>query len=53
MNATQNAAAPKIQIEMEWTGKDGQYRSFRYWMTEGWSQSFMQVNKGNGWVTLY
>jgi hypothetical protein len=52
--ATKNAVSPEITIDMEWAGRDGnKYRSFRYWMTEGWSQSFMQVNKGYGWVTAY
>ena len=54
MNATQNTVAPKIEIEMEWTGKDGlKYRSFRRWNTEGWSNSFLQVSKGGVWMTLY
>lgn len=52
ISATQAAATPVISIISEWSGKDGQYRTFRYWMTEGWSNSVMQVNRGNGWVTL-
>ena len=53
MSATQNAVSPKIEIETEWVNQSGQYRTFRVWLTEGWSQSFLQVNKGAGWVTLY
>jgi hypothetical protein len=54
MSATQNAADPKIQIEMEWTGKSGKsYRSFRIWQNEGWSRSFMQVLTESGWKTQH
>jgi hypothetical protein len=54
MNATANAIAPKTSVSATWTGKDGKtYRSFQYWQTEGWSQSFIQVHESHGWVTLY
>lgn len=55
MTATANAITPKVQIENEWTGKDGRkFRSFRYWMNEGWSQSFLQeFTEVTGWRTLY
>jgi hypothetical protein len=51
MNATENAANPKINIEMEWTAKGSQWRSFRIWMHEGWSQSFLQKLTPQGWAT--
>ena len=52
--ALENAIAPAIKITGTWTGNDGKtYRSFRYWLNEGWSQSFMQVQEITGWVTLY
>jgi hypothetical protein len=52
--ALENAIAPAINITGTWTGNDGKtYRSFRYWLNEGWSQSFMQVQEITGWVTLY
>jgi hypothetical protein len=52
--ALENAIAPAIDITGQWTGQDGKsYRSFRYWLNEGWSQSFMQVQESFGWVTLY
>jgi len=52
-SATENAVNPEIRIEQEWTGKDGvRFRSFRIWQNEGWSNSFLQSNNGNGWITL-
>ena len=52
--ALENAIAPAINITGTWTGNDGKtYRSFRYWLNEGWSQSFVQVQEITGWVTLY
>jgi len=54
MNATANAIAPKCRISAEWIGKDGnQYRTFSYWLTEGWSSDFIQVCDGGSWQTLY
>jgi len=53
-SATLNSVNPAIRLEHEWTGKHGrQYRSFRLWLTEGWSQPFLQVLTIMGWETLY
>lgn len=54
MTATANAIAPKTTISAQWTGKDGkQYREISYWLTEGWSAGFLQVQIGENWQTLY
>ena len=52
--ALQNAIPPATTCSTPWAGKDGKmYRSFRYWLIEGWSQSFLQVQVGQNWQTLY
>jgi len=54
MNATANAITLKHRISAEWTGNDGnQYRTFSYWMAEGWSNDFIQVCNNGSWQTLY
>lgn len=52
--ALQNAIAPATTCSTPWAGKDEKmYRSFRYWINEGWSQSFLQVQVGHNWQTIY
>ena len=52
--ALENAISPTLDITGSWVGKDGKnYRTYRYWLNEGWSQSFMQVQEAWGWTPAY
>jgi hypothetical protein len=43
----------KEYVSNEWTGKDGKtYRSVRFWITDGWSNSFLQVKRSDGWYLV-
>lgn len=46
-------ANPKPDVCMEWHGNGHKFRSVRFWITEGWSNSFLQKWNGQTWVTLY
>lgn len=53
-SATANSVRPSYQVSAPWIGKHGhEYRTFRVWQTEGWSQSFLQRKDGEIWTTLY
>jgi len=51
--ATENAVNPTIEYSEVWNKNNELYRTFKIWMTEGWSKSFLQQFVGGGWKTLY
>lgn len=40
-------------VSGQWVGKDGKnYRTVKFWVTEGWTAGFMQVNDNGNWMFI-